>query len=98
AMVVDWLLNEITSGRLPAGSIVRDLDVARALGVSRTPVREAIVLLRSAGALEVVASRYTRVTVLDGATAGQAHLVWVALLGVAVEEVIASDAPFDLAG
>lgn len=52
----------ILDGRLPEGSRLRDVDIARALEVSRTPVREALQRLARIGLVEVVASRFTRVT------------------------------------
>lgn len=52
----------ILDGRLASGQHLRDNELAEALGVSRTPVREAIQRLARIGLVEVVASRFTRVT------------------------------------
>lgn len=41
------LLDEIRSGELPPGSRLREADLAQRLGISRTPVREAIRLLEA---------------------------------------------------
>lgn len=52
----------ILDGTLPAGSRLRDIDLAAQLGVSRTPVREALQRLERFGLVEVAVGRYTRVT------------------------------------
>lgn len=52
----------IIDGTLPAGERVRDVDLAEQLGVSRTPVREALQRLERFGLVEVVVGKYTRVT------------------------------------
>lgn len=52
----------IVDGLLAPGERVSDKELAEALGVSRTPVREALQRLSWAGLIEVSPSRYTRVT------------------------------------
>lgn len=52
----------ILDGRFAPGERLKDHDLAIALGVSRTPVREALQRLERIGLVEVAASRYTRVT------------------------------------
>ena len=52
----------ILDGRLAAGERLRDHDLAERLGVSRTPVREALQRLERVGLVEVAPNRYTRVT------------------------------------
>ncbi|TQL45024.1 DNA-binding GntR family transcriptional regulator [Homoserinimonas aerilata] len=47
--VYEWLKEEILSGSLTPGSRIRQQDVARTLGVSYTPVREAIRQLQATG-------------------------------------------------
>ena len=61
-MVAERIANAIIDGSLPAGSRVRDQDLAEQLGVSRMPVREALQRLQRIGLIETAASRYTRVT------------------------------------
>ena len=57
------LLGEaILDGRLPAGERLRDQELAERLGVSRTPVREALQRLERTGLVEVAPNRYTRVS------------------------------------
>lgn len=55
----------IVEGELKAGEILRDQDLGTALGVSRTPVREALRRLEDEGMVETALNRWTRVTSLD---------------------------------
>jgi DNA-binding GntR family transcriptional regulator len=57
----DW----IEDGTLAAGETVKDVDIAERLGVSRTPVREALQMLEQLGAIEAVAGRHTRVSTVS---------------------------------
>ena len=59
------IIQLIHSGELPAGSRVRDTTLAARLGVSRTPVREALLRLSRDGALEAIPGRGFRVRSLD---------------------------------
>jgi DNA-binding GntR family transcriptional regulator len=51
------LRDEILRGQLPVGSVLGEHAVARRLGSSRTPVRQALRLLREEGLLEVGSRR-----------------------------------------
>jgi DNA-binding GntR family transcriptional regulator len=50
--VRDYIVLEITQGRLAAGAPLRELEVAEQLGTSQTPVREAFRELTALGLLE----------------------------------------------
>jgi len=52
----------ILDGRLASGARLRDQELAEWLGVSRTPVREALQRLERVGLVEVSPHRYTRVS------------------------------------
>ena len=52
----------ILDGSLAPGERLRDHELAERLGVSRTPVREALQRLERTGLVEVAPNRYTRVT------------------------------------
>lgn len=56
---------EVLSGRIPAGSQVDAKAIGDALGVSRTPVREAMLRLANEGVLEVNSRRGVRVLPLS---------------------------------
>lgn len=64
--VYDRLVTDIRTGVLRPGDPLRDRDVAEHLGVSRTPVREAIQRLERAGLLDVWPGRQTKVRELGG--------------------------------
>lgn len=63
--VYSVIAEAILDGRLEPGSTLRDIDLAESLGVSRTPVREALQRLQRIGLVEVSANRWTRVSVPD---------------------------------
>jgi DNA-binding GntR family transcriptional regulator len=55
----------IVDGRLQPGDRLRDVELAELMGISRTPVREALQKLERIGLVEVAANRYTRVAPLS---------------------------------
>lgn len=55
----------ILDGTLSPGRRLRDVDLAAQLGVSRTPVREALQRLERFGLVEIAVGRYTRVSAPD---------------------------------
>lgn len=60
-----WLRNAILSGQLRPGQALSENEVAQRLGVSRTPVREAIIRLESEGLLAVRPQVGTTVAPID---------------------------------
>jgi len=69
---------EIVSGELPAGTMVTEGEIAGRLGVSRTPVREAFLLLESQGLLRLFPKKGALVTAMDAAETE--HLLQVRLM------------------
>lgn len=59
------LSRAIIDGTLREGEILHDRDIATWLGISRTPIRDAVMRLTLLGLLETSPSRYTRVTEVD---------------------------------
>jgi DNA-binding GntR family transcriptional regulator len=59
--VVDKLREMVSRGDLPAGERLNEVALAQAIGVSRTPMREAVKLLASEGLLELLPGRGARV-------------------------------------
>ena len=55
--VTSRLRDMIVEARLKPGERIQELDVARALGVSRTPIREALKVLASEGLVELLPLR-----------------------------------------
>lgn len=64
--VVDRLRDMIVEGELAAGARLHELDLAEALKVSRTPIREAVKLLATEGLVDLIPGRGARVAVLSG--------------------------------
>lgn len=61
----DWIID----GTLTPGEKLRDIDLAEHLGVSRTPVREALRRLEDEGLIETKQNAWTRVTPVDASLA-----------------------------
>ncbi|MDN3310767.1 GntR family transcriptional regulator [Microbacterium oryzae] len=61
-LVFERMAAAIIAGELAPGTQIKDEEIASRLGVSRMPVREALLHLERIGLIEMVASRYTRVT------------------------------------
>jgi DNA-binding GntR family transcriptional regulator len=86
--VFDTILAAVHDGRLQPGERISDSDLAQQLGVSRTPVREALQRLREIGIIEASASRFTRIAVLTPQQTADAMVVWLALYGAVIAEVV----------
>src|SRR5882757_1791042 len=74
----------IVSGDLVPGEAIRDLDLAERLGLSRTPVREALSHLAEEGLVESKPHSYTRVTPIDPVAVRDALQVVQAMHGLAL--------------
>jgi DNA-binding GntR family transcriptional regulator len=61
ATVVEWVGIGIIEGRLAPGETLSSVDLARRFNTSRTPVREALMLLEQEGLVEMRARRRPRV-------------------------------------
>ena len=64
--VVDRLRDMIVEGELEAGARLHELDLADALKVSRTPIREAVKLLATEGLVDLIPGRGARVSAFSG--------------------------------
>src|SRR5579884_691100 len=91
------LLEAIVSGELAPGTRLRDLDLAARLGVSRTPVREALQRLEDEGLVETSPRASTRVTPLDARAARDAFPVVAALHALATRYAVRRLTPADIA-
>jgi DNA-binding GntR family transcriptional regulator len=65
AQAGDLIRAAIVDGSLTPGQHLREADLARELGLSRTPVREALMLLHADGLIELTANRGARVATYD---------------------------------
>lgn len=84
----DRLRDAIVKGELAPGEKLRDSDVAELLGLSRTPVREAIARLIDSGLVESKPGVHTKVATLDQRNVAANLAVLRALDAVAVEAAV----------
>ena len=77
------LRDAILDGTLEAGEQLRDAELSSWLGISRTPIREALARLEDCGLVESAPNRYTRVAPLDRRDAQDAFQVVAALHALA---------------
>ncbi len=88
----------ILDGRLEPGQRLRDVELAAQLGVSRTPVREALQRLERFGLVEIAVGRYTRVTELDERRRDETGVFAVYAMGNALHMAVARCGDDELAG
>src|SRR5689334_8570802 len=81
----DHLREAILSGDLPVGTIIAETKVAEDLGISKTPVRQALQLLRTEGLLEVGPRRQLVVRGFSAAHRNEILRIREALEKIAVE-------------
>src|SRR5262245_55444326 len=77
------LRDAILSGRLPAGTRLRQTELATRLAISRTPIREALGRLQQEGLVEILPAAGVRVAVLNLAEAAALYDVREVLDGLA---------------
>ncbi len=86
AQVYQQLRAEIIALDIPPGAALSENDLASAFGVSRTPVREALLRLADEGLVEIVPKSGTTVSRIPYAQLGEAIVIRKALEEVAVRE------------
>ncbi len=91
------LRDAIVDGTFAPGEQLRDLELAEWLGVSRTPVREALLRLAQSGLVVAQPGRSTVVSTLDTRDIRDARDVVAAMHEVAAREAIPSLVDADLA-
>lgn len=62
--IADAIGRDIIDGRLPPGAYLNSVDLSRRFRTSRTPVREALILLSKQGVVDVAPQRRARVAVI----------------------------------
>ncbi len=90
------LQTAIVDGTLAPGEVVRDQELASWLGVSRTPVREALLKLADAGLVEATPGRSTRIAAINPAAIRDAQAVVAAMHRLAVTTAISRVTPAHL--
>jgi DNA-binding GntR family transcriptional regulator len=91
------LRDAIVDGTLSPGEQLRDQELAAWLGVSRTPVREALLRLQQAGLVTALPGRSTTVASLDTKGVRDAQAVVAAMHELAVREAVRQLTADDLA-
>ena len=94
--VHDRLRDAIVDGTLAPGEVVRDTELAGWLGVSRTPVREALLRLGETGLVRAAPGRSTVVAEIDLAEVREAHSVVASMHRLAVAEAVSRLTSADL--
>ena len=88
----------IVDGSLAPGERLRDGDIAAQLGISRTPVREALQRLERFGLVEIAVGRYTRVSVPDERVRRETGVFTAYLMGNAIRLALANATDDELDG
>lgn len=90
------LRDAIVNGTLEPGERINDADLSRWLGLSRTPIREALARLERAGLVQTKPGRYTIVSPIDVREARAAQVVAATLHELAVREALPSLSSSDI--
>ncbi|WP_326829911.1 GntR family transcriptional regulator [Streptosporangium sp. NBC_01810] len=92
------LRDAIVDGTLAPGERLNDADLISWLGISRTPIREALVRLERSGLVQTKPGRFTIVSPLDDRETRSAQSVAAAMHELAVREAVPvlSDGELDL--
>lgn len=88
--VFDALCAQILSLELPPGAKLSEVDVARAIGVSRQPVRDAFYRLSKLGFLLIRPQRATTVTLISAKDVERARFIRTALEVETVRKAVAN--------
>ena len=91
------LEDDIVSGRIEAGSVLRQEQLSERFGVSRTPIREALRRLAALGLVSFVPNRGVRVRTLSRDELREAFLVRAELESLATELAVPRMTEEDLA-
>lgn len=90
------IASDIVAGRLRAGDDLNSVELARRFSTSRTPVREALLLLEKEGLVEIESRRRPRVRRWTRAEIRELYLVRAALYALVSELVVANASDADL--
>ena len=92
--IAQWAASAIVEGRLRAGDDLNSVDLARRFDTSRTPVREALLLLEKQGLVQIEARRRPRVKQWSRAEIRDTYRIRAALYAF-LSELIVADASDD---
>ena len=94
-LVCETIKNAIREGKLMAGQRLREVDLAQWLGVSRTPVREALKMLEAQG-LVTSAGDGLVITTLTPQEVAELYAAWSELEAVAARHASRNARPSDI--
>jgi GntR family transcriptional regulator, rspAB operon transcriptional repressor len=86
----------IREGKVARGELFSETTFAKSLGVSRTPVREALLDLFRDGIIEIVPKRGFRLVELDEAAIAEIRILRLALEHLVVERLCSTATPADI--
>ncbi|MDM0115459.1 GntR family transcriptional regulator [Variovorax sp. J22R133] len=90
--IVESVRGSIIRGELPPGSIVNSVDIANRFGTSRTPVREALLILNQYGLVTLTARRRPQVTPVSAQAIRDLYALRAALHAY-ISDAIVANAP-----
>ncbi|HVG48050.1 MAG TPA: GntR family transcriptional regulator, partial [Rubellimicrobium sp.] len=91
--VTDWLASRIIAGDVAPGTMLSENGLCALVGVSRQPVREALLRLSLGGLVRIHAQRGSMVTRISASAVRRAQMVREAVEGEALARAMARDAP-----
>ncbi len=92
----DTIRRAIRDGKIARGQLFSESSLAQSLGVSRTPVREALLNLFRDGVVEIVPKRGYRLVELDEAAISEIRLLRAALEQIVVGRLCETATPADI--
>jgi DNA-binding GntR family transcriptional regulator len=96
ATIASELAEDIVAGRLRAGADLNSVVLARRFQTSRTPVREALLILEKEGLVEIESRRRPRVRRWSRSEVRELYLVRAALYALVAEQIVANASDDDL--
>src|SRR5689334_14247719 len=93
----DRVRSAILDGELPPGGVMSQVALAEELGISRTPLREALRMLQSEGLVDAERNRRVRVAPLSPADLEELYVMRVALEAQAIRLAVPRMSAEDLA-
>lgn len=88
--IAEWIGLAIIEGRLAPGADLNSVDLSTQFSTSRTPVREALMLLAKEGLVEIAPRRRPRVATLSPAEVREIYQVRASLYALVAELIVAS--------
>ena len=95
--IYNWLKQQIIAGTLPPGTVLDKRQLMQELSVSLTPLREALLLLKHDGLVELVPNLHTVVRLIDPERVREHVFLRAALECAVVEHLATTGLPAEIA-